>query len=610
MGGSYNRLHAIKRASFAMSLAPVFRSGWLALGVQRYLGRFQAVILAAMLAALYPLFMEQGTAPWQRMLFVLHLGLFLLWQPMIERHREVSTGAALFTLGSVGLATLMLNGWLLLFWLILLAGVVGGKVLLAGSVRLRLGYLAALAYLIIVLLVLAVPAAMPDAVVVPLVRRSAMAVLLVLLLAIVFLPPRLATAAETEVLDLVNSVIVVLLLSVLVLGTLSMMLLFRINYVSALLQSLFGLAGVLLALGWVWSPHFGYAGLQSIFSRHLLSIGVPAQQWLEALADLTLRESHPERFFTAACAAMADRVSWIRGMAWQLGAGEADRGEQGGRGMVGQVTGECADFVHPGVQVKIYTRYALPPSVSWHMNLLIQLLAEFYADKQRAQRLREMSYLRAVHETGARLTHDVKNLLQSMQTLIYAADYAQDHDTDGFRDLMRRQLPAITTRLSATLEKLRAPQLEYEQVWTPAAVWWDTLRQRYSAEPGLSVAEAEPGTHVGTNVCTSTAIPDYVFTAVLDNLLANLAEKRAREPGLQAQLALTIGATGAVVTVSDNGSAIPDTHCADLLRRPVNSANGLGIGLYQSAQLAGTVGYELVLTENRRGSVVFVLRPA
>ena len=41
---------------------------------------------------------------------------------------------------------------------------------------------------------------------------------------------------------------------------------------------------------------------------------------------------------------------------------------------------------------------------------LAQVLGEFYFAKLREERLREQSYVQAVHETGARLTHDVKNL--------------------------------------------------------------------------------------------------------------------------------------------------------------------------------------------------------
>jgi signal transduction histidine kinase len=44
-----------------------------------------------------------------------------------------------------------------------------------------------------------------------------------------------------------------------------------------------------------------------------------------------------------------------------------------------------------------------------------------------------------------------------------------------------------------------------------------------------------------------------------------------------------------------------------LLRAPVSSRNGLGIGLYQAARLAESSGYRLELESNRDGAVCFVL---
>src|SRR4051812_12550277 len=61
------------------------------------------------------------------------------------------------------------------------------------------------------------------------------------------------------------------------------------------------------------------------------------------------------------------------------------------------------------------------PGPARHLHLLGQLLAEFYAAKLREEKLRETSYLQAVHETGARTTHDIKNLLQSLNVLCSVA---------------------------------------------------------------------------------------------------------------------------------------------------------------------------------------------
>ena len=47
-----------------------------------------------------------------------------------------------------------------------------------------------------------------------------------------------------------------------------------------------------------------------------------------------------------------------------------------------------------------------------------------------------------------------------------------------------------------------------------------------------------------------------------------------------------------------------------LLRAPVRSDTGLGIGLYQAARQADAAGYALRLEANRDGEVCFALRRA
>jgi hypothetical protein len=57
--------------------------------------------------------------------------------------------------------------------------------------------------------------------------------------------------------------------------------------------------------------------------------------------------------------------------------------------------------------------------------------------------------------------------------------------------------------------------------------------------------------------------------------------------------------------VHDSGHAVPAELASQLLRAPVRSTGGLGIGLYQAARHAENSGYALTLTENRDGAVCF-----
>ena len=161
----------------------------------------------------------------------------------------------------------------------------------------KLFYLFALSWLVAVLLLLAMPTTVPSSiaagsVVVTIGEWMAPAVLAMMLL----LPERKEADDQAEVVDFVYSVIVMLLLAVLVLGSLAIMLLLGHAYIDALLEALLGIGLALLILGWVWNPHLGMAGVGTVFSRYLMSVGMPVEQWLHTLADLAQRRDDPDDF--------------------------------------------------------------------------------------------------------------------------------------------------------------------------------------------------------------------------------------------------------------------------------------------------------------------------
>jgi hypothetical protein len=62
--------------------------------------------------------------------------------------------------------------------------------------------------------------------------------------------------------------------------------------------------------------------------------------------------------------------------------------------------------------------------------------------------------------------------------------------------------------------------------------------------------------------------------------------------------------------VCDAGRAVADETARELLRGPVPSESGLGIGLYQAARHAEASGFTLGLAHNADGKVSFVLSGA
>jgi signal transduction histidine kinase len=317
-------------------------------------------------------------------------------------------------------------------------------------------------------------------------------------------------------------------------------------------------------------------------SRYLFSIGLPIEQWLQYLAQLSQAEPRPERFLAEAVAALA-RLPLAQGVAWRSG---AERGEAGGR------TSYAVEFSNREVALTIYSRYRASPALHGHLRLLGQLLGEFYLAKLRERALQQASYMQAVHETGARVTHDVKNLLQSLNVLCSVAGAERGESPEALA-LMRRQLPAITQRLAATLDKLQRPATENE-AQVAAADWWEALKRQYQ----------DRGVEFGTGALDAAQVPRSLFDSVADNLLQNALAKRAAQPGVRVSVRLKLD----VLRVCDTGHAVPAEIAPTLMRAPVQSEGGLGIGLYQAARQAQAAGYALRLESNRDGEVCFALR--
>ena len=549
-------------------------------------------LLVLLLALLYLVLWQGPVNLLGKTLFIAHLGVFMLWQPFVHAEQRLSVKTLLGVVVAVGVATLFLTGWLLSVWIMMLTGIVGGKVLLFGARTSRLFYLLALGFLVLALLLLSMPLALPMARLPELIARLAYVCLPLLLVVMLALPWGLEEDQAREVVDFIYSLFVFLLLAVLVLGSLAAMLMFGSSYVEALLQALLLIGVVLLVLGWAWNPHAGFSGLGNLFSRYMMSIGLPVEQWLQALADLALREEDPERFLEDACNEMAHRLPWVTGGQWTVGR----RG-----GLFGVATGRRSEFKQEGMTLVLYTQHPLSPTLAWHLNLLARLLAEFHADKRRAVTLKQLSYMQAIHETGARLTHDVKNLLQSLNALCSAGLEPGAELSPEYHALLRRQLPAINNRLAETLAKLSAPQNLSAVRRQAAAEWWLDLRQRMVGLDWVAFKAETP---------LAGELPAEVFSGFVDNLIRNATDKHMREPSLRMRIELVHSEDGFGLIVCDNGSAMAADIVPSLFVGPVPSASGYGTGLYHAARFAQAAGFRLELIENRAGRVCFRLMPA
>jgi signal transduction histidine kinase len=544
--------------------------------------RYWRLVVVAMLALLHVAVFRGVADPWARAMLLAHLGLLLLWQPFLRAEQRVSPAQGLILALLASGVMLWLDWWLLAFWVVVLAGLVGGKVYQHHARWQRRCYLVVLGYLLALLAVAILPEIAPRREIDAEMRAYAEYLLPVAFVLIALLPAEPEPADTPHIIDFFYSLFLMLLLVVVILGSFTFMTLRRTPYLEALTFTVFLTAGAVLVIALAWNPRSG-GGLGVFFSKYLFSIGLPVEKWLHVLAELLQTEARPERFLDQAVGALL-RLPSVAGVRWR--AGDAS-GEQGSR------TPHALDYAASDLALTVYSRFRLAPTLHWHLQLLAQLLAEFYVAKLREEKLRQASYLQAVHETGARMTHDIKNLLQSLGVLTSVAA-REENNSPQLQALVRRQLPLIERRLAETLQKFQRPPAP--ESYIAARSWWEGLGRQYRGEGVEFDGVSDAGVR----------LPRSLFDSVADNLIRNALAKRADDEGLRVRVSLECGAR-TTLRVCDSGAAVAPDIAATLLRAPVSSRSGLGIGLYQAARQAEAAGYRLALESNRDGEVCFAL---
>jgi hypothetical protein len=541
-------------------------------------------VVLAMLLALHAALVSTPGGDFQRVWLLVHFGLFLLWQPFIAGERELELFSAVLLFIVTILTISFVGGWMIVMWLLLLLGILGGRVFTIQDAPRNRFYLVAFGYVLAVLLLWAVPALIlggrevPE----PVARFAQMYLPLVLGLLVALKLPRENVAGQ--VFDFFYAVLTFQLGLVLVLGSIVMMRLADESYMSSVALSALGFGLALFVLAVLWNPMGGFGGLRMYFSRYLLSVGMPFEMWMRRVAELAETESDPERFLWQSLSAVAE-FPWIRGASWRSADGE---------GRVGDDSEHASRFAFHGLEVEFFTAVSLSPALLLHMRLLARVIAEFHEGKRRERALRHHAYLQAVHETGARLTHEVKNLLQSLFALTSMAPSAP---ADSYGQLLQRQLPALGKRLSATLEKLRAPGVASRELVVGAQEWWNEIQRRLGTESVTLAGTCE----------TAREVPASLFDSFVENALENARAKAAREPGIEISVGFTCDASRIEVWVCDTGSALDAEVARHLFREPIERGEGFGIGLFHAARQAAQAGYAMHLASNRDGNVCFAL---
>ncbi len=515
---------------------------------------------------------------------LVHFGLIILWQPFWQGSTEVNRRAAIATL-VVGTAVVLLSSWLLLAaWLLVLLGLIGGEQV--GSRRDQLVQWLVILYLLMALLIgvtpplFAVEADGSNALWTVMAAAGSIPLLLLFM-------PAASPPAYLQRFDYLRSLAITLLALLMAAGGVLWTYRTGTPYALTLVQATLFVAGLILVVNWVWRRKASHTMFQVLWNRYLLNVGTPFEHYLVSLSGPAAKGLGPDDYLEQAITAMAE-LEWVEGVEVRGPAGER---------LIGARTEHATEGYDDTAPLIVYTANDPGPTLRLHIQLLARLIQQLYHSRLHEVELRNQEKVRAVHETGARLTHDIKNLLQSLQSLSAAVASSGEARSAEALQLVQRQLPDINQRLQSTLEKLREPAAVENDDSLAVTEWWDGLRRRYADGAVTFEGEASPGIEV----------PRDLFDTVAENLLENARYKQATDRKVAIRARLSTTPDTVTLEIEDTGEPMPEATARNLFNGAVQSAGGLGVGLYQCARLAHYHGFDLRLTDNESGLVRFRL---
>ncbi len=513
---------------------------------------------------------------------LVHFGLIILWQPFWQGSTEVNRRAAIATL-VIGTAVVLLSSWLLLAaWLLVLLGLIGGEQV--GSQRDQLVQWLVILYLMMALLIgvtpplFAVEADGSDALWTVMAAGGSIPLLLLFM-------PAASPPAYLQRFDYLRSLAITLLALLMAAGGVLWTYRTGTPYALTLVQTTLFVAGLILVVNWVWRRKASHTMFQVLWNRYLLNLGTPFEHYL-----VSLSRGHRPRAGDQAVTAMAE-LEWVEGVEVRGPAGER---------LIGTRTEHATEGYDDTAPLVVYTANDPGPTLRLHIQLLARLIQQLYHSRLHEVELRNQEKVRAVHETGARLTHDIKNLLQSLQSLSAAVASSGEERSAEALQLVQRQLPDINHRLQSTLEKLREPAAVENDDSVAVTEWWDALRRRYADGAVTFEGEGDAG----------ITVPRDLFDTVAENLLENARYKQATDRKISIRARLSVTPDAVTLEIEDTGQPMPDATARNLFNGAVQSAGGLGVGLYQCARLAQYHRFDLRLTDNESGLVRFRLSGA
>lgn len=516
---------------------------------------------------------------------VAHFGFFLLWQPVIKPQSSFSAKQVVVLLLAIFAFIYWFNPWLNAFWTLLLLTLLTGHIFARGLARAAYGL--AVIVLFLELVLITTPELFDLVAISSSLKTIFNTALLLTPLILLFIPSRGSTSKQV---DFIRGFLIVLLVIFLCMSSVLISLTAKQAYIESLAISIIMLSLFLLLTSFLWTPRAGFKGIAQLLENYLLNIGGPFEQWFTHISSLESNTSLSSANFLSASLRHLMQQHWICGIEWQT---EHDKGLEGEKSSNQVMTTDKK------LKLVIHTYTPVGPSLAFHSKLQLSVLTFYYRAKLQEQQIIKQAHMQAIYETGSKLTHDVKNILQSTKTMSQIIN-DDDAEMQEIIDVLKRQMPILNQRLNTTLEKLRLPKNRAATVPPTTGSllqWWNKLQLRYT----------DRHINFSSTISKDSEIPLDIFTTVIENLLDNARSKRIREPQLKISVLLSDKNGRLQLSVSDTGSAITPDIYPLLFKEVVSSQDGFGIGLYQSHELANNYGFKLNVSENTEGNVCFSL---
>ena len=514
--------------------------------------------------------------------FVLY-GLFLLWQPLWSKEARINASPVALIAILFFLVTYFFPNESLVFVGLILSGLIGSRLL--GQTAFRSFDLLALLIITIEMAIGLVPDTFRQIQLPALFSDYMQTIVLVPVLLFYFAPnPDHQKQGRSQV-DLMHGLLAATLLFIVLLGGIVINLLYGVDYIDGLLLTVFIVATLTIGISWFWNPGIGYSGIGVLWNRYAMTIGGPFETWINTLTTL-IEERYltPNEYLEAACEHLVEN-DWLNAIEWQFENFKIGAGEKTGPWLEHRLADNLTVLLHfkadPGT------------ALEQHTILLIRMAYQFYLAKLNQEKMRVQEHFATIHHTGARLTHDIKNILQSIKTSLEILDMGED--TTQSQLLLQTNLRQIGSRLESTLNKLRAPKLNTRVNLVDCGQWLERIGRRHNANPRI---------RFHGDIASNVALPVDLFDSVAENLINN-ALKKSPQTSIDVRL---LSDTGIILlSICDDGEAIAAEIEDSLFAQPVSSGSGMGIGLYQAAIMAQAFQYQLELSQNEPGRVCFNL---